>query len=114
MCQKYHDSKGNSVPKGIVIEAGTGFGKSFAYYTIAGPICESSDIISKDIHLPMQKEENYLVIHDVGAYGAVMASQYNSRELPSEILVNGNRFCIIRQKETISEIISKDKIPDWL
>ena len=46
--------------------------KEKVIYTIAGPICESSDIISKDIQLPMQKEENYLAIHDVGAYGAVM------------------------------------------
>ena len=83
-------------------------------YTIAGPICESSDIISKDIRLPMQKEENYLAIHDVGAYGAVMASQYNSRELPKEILVNQNKFFVIHQNKTISEIIKHDKIPDWL
>ena len=52
-------------------------------YTIAGPICESSDIIAKNISLPNQQKGNYLVIHDTGAYGAVMASNYNSRGLPA-------------------------------
>jgi diaminopimelate decarboxylase len=83
-------------------------------YTVAGPICESSDIIAKDIQLPMQKSDNYLVIHDVGAYGASMASNYNSRGLPTEILVNENKFSIIHEEENISEIIERDTIPDWL
>ena len=96
------------------IEALNNLNEQNVRYTVAGPICESSDIISKDIYLPMQKEENYLVIHDVGAYGAVMASQYNSRELPTEILVNENKFSVIYQKEDISEIIKQDIIPEWL
>ena len=83
-------------------------------YTIAGPICESSDIISKNIQLPKQKVNNYLLIHDVGAYGAVMASNYNSRGIPAEILVNKDNFCIIHQEEKISDIIKRDKIPNWL
>ena len=96
------------------IEALNNLNEQNIRYTVAGPICESSDIISKDIHLPMQKEGNYLVIHDVGAYGAVMASQYNSRELPTEILVNENKFSVIHKKETITETIKRDRIPDWL
>ena len=83
-------------------------------YTIAGPICESSDIIAKDIMLPLQDSNNYLLIHDVGAYGAVMASNYNSRGLPAEILVNNNNFFVIHKEEKISEIIKRDKIPNWL
>ena len=83
-------------------------------YTVAGPICESSDIISKNISLPKQKINNYLLIHDVGAYGAVMASNYNSRGIPAEILINENKFFTIHKEEKIADIIKRDIIPDWL
>ena len=83
-------------------------------YTIAGPICESSDIIIKNISLPKQKNNNHLLIHDAGAYGAVMASNYNSRGMPAEVLVNKNKFFTIREEEKILEFIKRDKIPDWL
>ena len=96
------------------IEALNDLKKEETNYTIAGPICESSDIIAKDVFLPTQKINNYLLIHDVGAYGAVMASNYNSRVIPSEILVNQSKFFIIRQEEKISDIIKRDQIPEWL
>lgn len=83
-------------------------------YTIAGPICESSDIIAKNVMLPKQNTNNYLLIHDVGAYGAVMASNYNSRGIPAEILIYNNNFSIIHEEEKISDIIKKDSIPSWL
>ena len=83
-------------------------------YTIAGPICESSDIILKNIFLPHQKINNYLVIHDVGAYGAVMSSNYNSRGISAEILVNNNKFFIVHHEEKIESFIQRDKIPEWL
>ena len=73
-------------------------------YTVAGPICESSDIIAREIKLPKQKTNNFLAILDAGAYGAVMSSNYNSRGIPAEILVNQNNFSIIHQEEKISEI----------
>lgn len=96
------------------IEALNDLNENNELYTIAGPICESSDIISKEIYLPKQKTGNYLAIHDVGAYGAVMASNYNSRGLPSEILIHQNKFAIINIEETISELIKKTPIPNWL
>ncbi len=83
-------------------------------YTIAGPICESSDIINKKIILPKQKSGNYLVIQDVGAYGAVMSSNYNSRGLPIEILVYKNKFSVINIGEKLSDSIKREKIPKWL
>ena len=83
-------------------------------YTIAGPICESSDIIARNINLPIQKVNNYLLIHDAGAYGAVMASNYNSRGIPAEILINKNKFFIIHEEEKITDIIKRDKVPEWL
>ena len=60
------------------------------------------------------KTNNFLAILDAGAYGAVMSSNYNSRGIPAEILVNQNNFSIIHQEEKISEIIKRDSIPDWL
>ena len=82
-------------------------------YTIAGRICESSDIIIKDIKLPSQTKDNFLIICDVGAYGSVMSSNYNSKCLPTEILVNKNEYAIIRNQENIEEIIKRDKHPKW-
>ena len=82
-------------------------------YTIAGPICESSDILAKDIKLPFQKKDNFLIICDVGAYGSVMASNYNSKCLPAEILVNQNEYAVIRDHENIKTLIDRDKLPNW-
>ena len=70
--------------------------------------------ISKNIVLPTQQTGNYLAICDAGAYGAVMSSNYNSKELPAEILVNNNFFSIIRKQEKITNIIARDIIPNWL
>ena len=83
-------------------------------YTIAGPICESSDILIKDIILPKQVVGNHLVIHDAGAYGFVMSSNYNTRGFPSEILIYKNKFDLIHKKNDISQIINQDLIPGWL
>ena len=83
-------------------------------YSVAGPICESSDILNKNITLPKQKVGNLLIIKDTGAYGKVMASNYNSRGLPIEILVNNNVFQKIHQPLTSREFINQDIIPKWL
>jgi len=83
-------------------------------YTVAGPICESSDIIAKDISLPNQQMGNHLIIHDAGAYGAVMASNYNSRGFPAEILIDKEKYFVIHRPEKINDIIKRDHIPDWL
>jgi len=96
------------------IEALNNFSEKKILYTVAGPICESSDILAKNITLPMQKTDNYLAIHDAGAYGAVMASNYNSRGIPEEILVNKDSFFVIHKAEKISDIIKRDSIPSWL
>ncbi len=83
-------------------------------YTIAGPICESSDVFAKNINLSEQKTGNYLAVCDTGAYGFVMASNYNTKSLPAEILIYNDRYAIIRNREKISELIEKDIIPNWL
>ena len=83
-------------------------------YAIAGPICESSDVFLKNIKLAKQKIGNLLVIKNTGAYGKVMSSNYNSRPLPSEILVNNDKYAIIYSPEKIEKIIEADIIPSWL
>ena len=83
-------------------------------YTIAGPICESSDIFRKNISLPQQQVGNLIIIKDTGAYGKVMASNYNSRGLPIEILVNKDNFFKIHQPLSTKQFIDQDIIPAWL
>ena len=96
------------------IEVLNDISKKDVRYTVAGPICESSDTLAKNIILPEQKINNYLVIYDTGAYGATMASNYNSRGIPAEVLVNESEFFIIHKEEKIFDIIKRDSIPNWL
>ncbi len=88
--------------------------EEFMDYAIAGPICESTDVFLKNIKLAKQKIGNLLVIKNTGAYGKVMSSNYNSRPLPSEILVNKDNFAIIYSPEKIEKTIEADIIPSWL
>tara|TARA_B100000886_G_scaffold322769_1_gene266017 strand:+ start:226 stop:1467 length:1242 start_codon:yes stop_codon:yes gene_type:complete len=86
----------------------------FIDYTIAGPICESSDIFSKNIRLAKQKIGDLLIIKNTGAYGKVMSSNYNSRPLPSEILIYKDNYAIVYSPEKIEKTIEADIIPSWL
>ena len=88
--------------------------EEFMDYTIAGPICESSDIFSRNIKLATQKIGDLLVIKNTGAYGKVMSSNYNSRPLPSEILVNKDNYAIVFSPEKIEKTIEADILPSWL
>ncbi len=83
-------------------------------YTIAGPICESSDVFINDILLSEQEVGDTLIIKNTGAYGKVMSSTYNTRPLPSEILVNAENFAIIFNPGKIERNIEEDIIPSWL
>ncbi len=83
-------------------------------YHIAGPICESSDILGKDVLLPKQYRNDFLLICDVGAYGSVMASNYNSKCLPAEVLIFENKYKVIRESQTLESVINNDNIAEWL
>ena len=81
-------------------------------WTIVGPVCESSDIIAKD-HVINADEGDILAIKSAGAYGFVMASNYNSRMRPPEVLVDGNKFNIIRARESFDDLIKSEvKVSD--
>ncbi len=79
-------------------------------YDIVGPICESSDFFAKDRLLPKVEEGDVLAILSCGAYGFSMASQYNSRPKPPEILVKGGEYKEIRRRETLQDLIKNQII----
>ena len=88
--------------------------KSTQKYTVAGPICETSDIFYKNIMLSKLSIGDFVAILNTGAYGSVMSSNYNSKILPAELIVSGNRYETIRFSQNIIELISKDKVPYWI
>ena len=73
---------------------------------IVGPVCESGDFFALDRDMPELHEDDLLAIMSAGAYGFVMASNYNSRRLPSEVLVRGDKFALIRQRQTWEDLAS--------
>jgi diaminopimelate decarboxylase len=83
-------------------------GKKEVRATVVGPICESSDQFGEDRELPELKEGELLAIFSAGAYGFTMASNYNSRPRPAEVLVEGDSFRVIRQRETLAELLSRE------
>lgn len=83
-------------------------------YDIVGPICETGDVFAKQRELPAFKAGDLLAIRSAGAYGAVMASEYNSRLLVPEVMVNGAEMAVVRPRSTYDEMLARDKIPEWL
>jgi diaminopimelate decarboxylase len=73
--------------------------------TVCGNICESGDIFARDRKLPFIKEGDILAIENAGAYAYSMASNYNTRPLPAEVLVNGDQARLIRRRETFEELL---------
>jgi diaminopimelate decarboxylase len=80
---------------------------------VVGPICESGDFFCKDRPLPKVGEGDFLALLSAGAYGFVMASNYNARPLAAEILVNGKNFAAVRERQTTEEIWAGEKIAPW-
>jgi diaminopimelate decarboxylase len=81
---------------------------------VVGPICESGDFFCKDRPLPKVGEGDYLALLSAGAYGFVMASNYNTRPLVPEILVHGRQFAAARERQPVKEIWSGEKVVAWL
>jgi diaminopimelate decarboxylase len=85
-----------------------------AKYDIVGPVCESGDTFAKGREMPPVKADDLVAFRSAGAYGAVMSSEYNSRPLIPEVLVNGDQFAVIRPRPTYEEMIARDNVPAWL
>ncbi len=81
---------------------------------LAGPICESGDVLARNCALPRLHAGDLLALRDVGAYGSVMASTYNSRLLPAEVMVRGDAFAVIRPRQTYEALLARDQLPEWL
>jgi diaminopimelate decarboxylase len=80
---------------------------------VVGPVCESSDFLGKDRHLPDLKRGAFLAVLTAGAYGFSMASNYNTRTLPAEILTKGKRASLIRKRETLESLLQNEVEEDW-
>lgn len=72
---------------------------------VVGPVCESGDFFAQNRELPPANEGDLLALMSAGAYGFAMASNYNSRPLPAEVLVQGDRFSLIRRRQTIKDLV---------
>jgi len=105
MYEAYHDI----IP---VIEPALGIEP--APVDIVGPICESGDTFTKQRNMPPLKSGDLVAFRSAGAYGAVMASEYNARPLIPEVLVKGDQFAVVRARPTYEEMISRDKLPEWM
>ena len=95
-----------------VIEAAAG--AAAQDYDVVGPVCETGDTFAKARALPPIAAGELLAFRSAGAYGAVMASEYNTRPLVPEVLVQGDHFAVIRARPTFEEILKRDSIPPWL
>ena len=83
-------------------------------FDVVGPVCETGDTFAKGRDMALVGEGDLIAFRSAGAYGAVMASEYNTRPLVPEVLVNGDQFAVIRARPTFDEILNRDSIPSWL
>jgi len=81
---------------------------------VVGPVCETGDYLGHDRNLPRLEAGDLIAVGTAGAYGAVQAGTYNTRLLVPEVLVDGDRFHIVRPRRTYEDLIGLDSLPDWL
>jgi diaminopimelate decarboxylase len=101
-------------PRFDKIEIEPAAGAEPAKYDIVGPVCESGDTFAKGRVMPAVAAGDLVAFRSAGAYGAVMSSEYNSRPLIPEVLVDGDQFAVIRARPTYEEMIARDTLPEWL
>lgn len=81
---------------------------------VVGPVCETGDYLALDRKLPAPKPGDLVAVMTAGAYGAVQASTYNTRALVPEVLVNGDRYAVVRPRVEVEDLIAMDKTAPWL
>jgi diaminopimelate decarboxylase len=81
---------------------------------VVGPVCESGDFFAKDREMPAVESGDLLAVMSTGAYGFVMSSNYNTRPRPPEVLVDGANFHIVRERETLEDLVRGERIPPHL
>lgn len=83
-------------------------------YDVVGPICETGDTFARNRSLPPMKADDLVAFMTAGAYGAVMASTYNARDLVPEVLVRGDQFALVRRRWALKDQLALESVPDWL
>ena len=83
-------------------------------HDVVGPVCETGDTFARDRPLPPLMAGDLVAFTGAGAYGATMASEYNSRPLVPEVLVDGERWAVVRRRPTYDEMLAREPTPDWL
>jgi diaminopimelate decarboxylase len=83
-------------------------------FDIVGPVCETGDTFARQREMPPVAAGDLVAFRSAGAYGAVMASEYNTRPLIPEVMVNADQFAVIRARPTFDEIINRDTVPRWV
>lgn len=96
MYGSYHHIFNASNPDGDVAE-----------YSVAGPVCESGDLLAEEREIPEVRKGDILAVREAGAYGFAMASRYNSRPLPAEVLIEGGEARVMRERETMDDLFEK-------
>lgn len=81
---------------------------------LVGPVCETGDFFARDRAMPPFEQGDLVALMSAGAYGFSMASNYNSRPRPAEVMVKGEQFSIIRARETLEELFKGESVPDFL
>jgi diaminopimelate decarboxylase len=76
---------------------------------LVGPLCESADVLGSSRHMPLPRVGDLLAVLDVGAYGSVMASNYNRRPLPPEALVENGSWRLIRRRQTLDDLLALEE-----
>ncbi len=83
-------------------------------YDVVGPVCETGDTFARDRDLPPLRAGDLVVFMSAGAYGAVMSGEYNTRPLAAEVLVDGERYAVIRPRPTYEQMFAREPMADWL
>jgi diaminopimelate decarboxylase len=82
---------------------------------LVGPVCESGDFLAKDREFPPVKPGDLIAVRSAGAYGFVMASNYNARPRAAEVMVDGSRFAVVRERETLEDLVRGEHAePQWV
>ena len=82
-------------------------------YDVVGPICETGDFFIKDFKTSQLLERDFIAITNVGAYGSVLSSNYNSRPSIAEIIIKDDSYSVIKKRQDIEEMIDQDSLADW-
>jgi diaminopimelate decarboxylase len=106
-----YDAKHAIVP---VKEVGANASAAREPADVVGPVCETGDTFASGLALPPVEAGDLLAIRTAGAYGAVMASTYNSRDLIPEVLVKGNEFAVVRRRIGLQTFLDHEQVPAWL